>query len=84
MPRQNRLYKGVPLGSNRVNGRLLKQNEIDPAEQVECPNCGSTNLDDLAFSRQLGHFQDVCVAICVCRECGETACYIWAEDKGGV
>lgn len=82
--KQGRLYKGVPIGSKRVDGVLLKQNEIEPTDQVECPGCGSIRLEDLAFSRQIGYYQDVCVAIVRCADCGEISSFLWAEEKRGI
>lgn len=82
--KQTRTYKGVPLGVKRVNGQVVKQTEIEPAEGVECPACGSIKLEDLAFSRQIGYFQDVCVAVVRCDDCGEIASFLWSEEKRGI
>lgn len=84
MPNQRRLYKGVPLGRNRQNGVLLKRHEIEVDDQVECVECGSIKLEDLAFSRQIGYFEDICVAIVRCDDCGEVSCYLWSEEKRGI
>lgn len=80
MPSQTRTFKGVPVGKKKIDGVTIPAREVNPAEYIWCDECKSERMEDLSFVRQRGYFQDVCISVVQCVDCGSVQCLMWAEE----
>lgn len=80
MPHQKRTFRGVPVGKKRIDGVIVPVQEIKLDDDVSCSECQSINLEDISFVRQHGYFQNVCISVLHCSDCGNVMCLMWAEE----